>query len=75
MVTPDGHLSDIVDGRAGLLCQLRFSAVMVEARHRGKLTRVDVGALRCVISALVLAEFPTTKTLMLRLATLLIALP
>ena len=45
VVTPDGHLPDIVDGGAGLLCQLRFSAVMVEARHRGKLTRVDV---RCI---------------------------
>ena len=50
VIAPDRHAADVVDVRAGLLGELRERAVVVEARHRGEMSRLEARARCCARS-------------------------
>ena len=45
MIAPDSHTLHVIDVFTGFLCQLRHCTIVVEASHRGEVTRVNVGCI------------------------------
>src|SRR5437867_3071616 len=45
VVSPDGHAADLARLRAGLLGELPQRAVVIEARHRGEVARVEIAGI------------------------------
>ena len=45
VIPPDCHASDVINGGARFLCNLCRGAVVIEARHGGKVARIQI---RCI---------------------------